>query len=188
MGFVVGVDESGVGSLLGIMTASAVIVGESSRQEDYKDSKRVPPSKREKIYTDIMSTCHVGRGCVTNFEIDELGMGRCRRLVFERALDDLKIDPVNIEKIIVDGTIFGGWRDCEYECIPKADVTHPCVSAASIIAKVDRDRYVYDICDKYPCCAKMYKWRSNKGYPSQHHREAIKTYGDCHLHRKSFNM
>lgn len=185
-----GLDEAGVGSLMSNLVASAVILGESVDVELLRDSKKITnEKKRAAIEKHIMSTCMVGIGIVTNQEIDDLGMADCRRIVFTRALEDLeKNTGVRPSKIIVDGTLFKPWKNIPYECIPKADATVPSVSAASIVAKSTRDRHIHDICAYHPEYAKRYGWSTNKGYPSQNHRDAIKLHGRCEYHRKSYRL
>lgn len=185
---IVGLDEAGVGSLMGIMSAAAVVLPKDHTIKDLCDSKKISEKKRFMICEDIKANSYYGIGVVTNTEIDTLGMGRCRRLVFHRALDDLfeKYPGMKVDKIIVDGTLFDDYKDIPHECIPKADVTHACVSAASIIAKTFRDANILEICRENEQIASLYKWESNKGYPSAHHREALKTHGVTDWHRKSY--
>ena len=185
-----GLDEAGVGALMSDLVASAVILGENTDRTRLCDSKQISSErKRVEIAQHIQDTCMVGIGRTTHSEIDELGMAACRRLVFTRALDDLhsKYNTCPTE-IIVDGTLFNPWRDIRYECIPKADATVPAVSAASIIAKTSRDKQVHDLCAMHPEEAARYGWVTNKGYPSKHHRDAIRLHGRSEHHRMSYKL
>lgn len=180
---IIGVDEAGVGSLMGMMVAGAVILPSTFDTSKLFDSKILSEKKRKVLYEELVNSAHVGIGVVTNEEIDVLGMAKCRRLVFHRALDDLDM---GADKIIVDGTIFEKYKNIKHECIPKADKTVPCVSAASIIAKHYRDTKILEICDREPENAERYGWNSNKGYPAKKHLTAIKEFGVVSHHRKSY--
>jgi ribonuclease HII len=185
---IVGVDEAGVGALMGIMTASAVFLPYGHKLEGLKDSKQISEKKRFKIAEEIHGRALVGIGVLTNEEVDFYGMARCRRIIFHRALDDLlqKNPDLKIDKIIVDGTLFEDYNNIKHECIPKADTLFDCVSAASIIAKTFRDEHVLKLCDEDKETAAIYQWKSNKGYPSKHHMKAIKEHGVTKWHRKSY--
>ena len=99
--------------------------------------------------SEVLATARYGMGEVTHTEIDALGLGEARRLVFERALDDFarKYECIP-DHIVVDGTLYRPWRNVPYTLEPRADDTYPCVSAASVLAKTTRDRQVLDLCDK----------------------------------------
>jgi ribonuclease HII len=181
---IAGVDEAGVGSLMSIMVAGAVILPDEFDVSNLCDSKKSTDKKRKLMSDKLMREADVGIGIVTEDEIDSLGLAKCRRLVFHRALDNLKSKDLN--KIIVDGTLFEQYNDVAHECIPKADATVPCVSAASIVAKHYRDTFILGLCDDNIELSNIYGWRTNKGYPSQKHREAIKANGISKFHRKSY--
>lgn len=188
----VGVDEAGTGSAISDAYACAVIL--DPKLMDNKlitDSKKLTPKKRDQAFDIIMdSQTQYGVGTVTNEEIDDMGMGKARRLIFVRALEELRIkvgQQATFEHVILDGTLSIQYDYADkIECIPKADFIHPEVSAASIIAKVLRDRKILDLCFKELELAKRYKWTSNKGYLTKDHLEAIGTYGLSNFHRKSF--
>lgn len=184
----IGVDEAGVGPGFGPLVASAVMEG--GVPEEACDSKSISEKKRERLYELIVQNCVLGIGIVSNEEIDELGLGRCRRLVFTRALDDLleKHPSIHPRKIIVDGTIFERWRDVEYECVPRADQTIKEVSAASIVAKVTRDRAIYKMCLEDPSLDERYAISKNKGYLSSRHIEGIREHGLTKWHRRSYKI
>lgn len=173
---IAGVDEAGVGCLMGTMVAGAVVLPAEFDVTPLNDSKKMTEGRRKEAEKQIREGAFVGVGVVTNAEIDELGMAKCRRLVFHRALDELA-KQVEFERIIVDGTLFEDYRGIPHTCIPKADATVPAVSAASIVAKTFRDEHVVQLCAQYPEWAKLFGWRSNKGYPSAAHLRAVQTHG-----------
>lgn len=179
-----GVDEAGVGSLISIMVAGAVILPENFDTSELCDSKKTSEKKRKILSEKIIAEADVGIGVVTQEEIDSIGLAKCRRLVFHRALDELKTK--NIDKIIVDGTLFEKYKNIEHECIPKADATVFSVSAASIVAKHYRDTFILNLCSDNEDLNSVYNWKSNKGYPSKHHLETIKTRGISKFHRRSY--
>ena len=99
----------------------------------------------------------------------------------QRALDQLKIIP---EQILVDGNRFKKYKSIPHHCIVKGDGKYAAIAAASVLAKVERDRVMKKLHDQYP----LYAWSKNKGYPTRDHREAIKKYGTCEYHRLTFNL
>ena len=188
---VVGLDEAGTGPLLGSLWASAVhlptpIVG-------LADSKRLSAQRRAALRETIVETAQYGMGEVTSTEIDTIGMGEARRLVFERALEDYVsrggAPPTHLR---VDGTLFRPWSyrgaAIPYALEPGADATVPCVSAASIMAKTTRDAQILALCDAHPDITQRYDLRANKGYPSARHVAALRTHGYTPWHRTSFRV
>lgn len=184
----VGVDESGVGCAWGNLWASAVHL--PTPIPGLCDSKKMTEKRRERMRSEVVATARYGMGEVTHEEIDDMGLGEARRLVFERALDDfaLKYECVP-DHIIVDGTLYRPWRNVPFTLEPRADDTYPCVSAASVLAKTSRDRQVLDLCngpdgDVYA----PYGIRSNKGYLSRQHIEAIRVLGRTPVHRQTYHI
>ena len=148
----VGLDEAGVGPAWGSMWAAAVHLPADATLTGLTDSKRLTARKREARREEILKTCPYGLGEVTAAEIDAMGLGEARRVVFERALDDLVArgnSPLPT-RLIVYGTLFRPWRGVPHECVPRADATVPCVSAASVLAKTTRDAQVLAACDADP--------------------------------------
>ena len=195
--FIIGLDEAGCGPLCGPLVAGAVILPFEDC-ENYKhldtlklcDSKKLTEKKRNTMYTQIVKTCRYGIGMVDNDEIDRIGLGRARRIVFHRALDDMfsKMNEFSdcTFRCIIDGTLAEQYKNIPHECIPKADDTFPCVSAASILAKCVRDDWVYKLCESEPELTSRYDWVHNKGYPTPKHLKGIREYGITSYHRKSF--
>lgn len=185
----VGLDEAGVGPAFGSLWAAAVHL--PHEMSGLCDSKAISERKRALLRArlDERETPH-GLGEVTSVEIDILGLAEARRLVFERALEDLVQRCPNIvpTEIIVDGTIFRPWRDVPFRCEPKADATVPCVSAASIYAKTTRDAQIIGWCDEDCELEAKYGIRNNKGYLSAAHIEGLKNHGFTTRHRLSYNI
>lgn len=181
---IVGCDEAGVGSLISDLIACAVNLPEDYDVSEIKDSKKLCENKRKKIADTLKSTVKFGIGVVSEKEIDLFGMARCRRLVFERALDNFENKYEKPCIALIDGTLFDGWKDIKFECHIKGDQKYPCISAASIIAKVKRDEKIIKISEDEQYSE--YDWSSNKGYPTKKHKEAIRKYGLTKYHRQSY--
>lgn len=191
MEIVAGLDESAVGSLIGKLVASAVVLPNDTDKLDISklcDSKKMTEKNRIKMYDQITQTCQYGIGEVDNQELDEIGLAKARRLVFHRALDDMlaKYPNLKIDRCIIDGTLAAKYKNIPHECIPKADSKFPNVSAASIIAKVYRDNWVYELCENEPEISNLYGWKNNKGYPAKTHLDAISKHGVTKYHRKTY--
>lgn len=189
---IVGVDEAGTGSAIADIYACAMILDPALEDDPrINDSKKLTPKKRDAIYDAICASQSVfGVGIVTRFELDDIGMAAARRLVFERSLQDLKeqVPDRTFENVIFDGS-FGVdvSNSLKTECIPQADGKYPCVSAASIVAKVSRDRSILQICEENRDLDALYGWSSNKGYLSAVHTKGIREHGLSGFHRKSFD-
>jgi ribonuclease HII len=145
---------------------------------------------RERLLAAPPSTCRHGLGEVTSAEIDALGLGEARRLVFERALDDYATRHPDAAptRLIVDGTLFRPWRGVPHACVPRADATYPCVMAASVLAKTTRDRQIEALCDADPTLETRYALRRNKGYLSAAHVAGLRAHGRSALHRHSYHI
>ena len=188
-----GCDEAGRGCLAGSVYAAAVILPEGYQNELLNDSKQLTEKKRyqlrEMIERDAVAWAV---GIVTPEEIDKINILNASILAMHRALDQLKVRP---EAIIVDGNRFkpyyerGERGEVRGERIPhttivKGDGKYLSIAAASILAKTYRDDYMNQLAEEYP----QYDWKSNKGYPTKKHRDAIRQYGITPYHRKTFNM
>lgn len=177
-----GCDEAGRGCLAGSVYAAAVILPPDYENDLLNDSKQLTERRRyqlrEIIQRDALSWAV---GIVTPEEIDRINILNASILAMHRALDQLSVRP---EAVIVDGNRFKPYGDLPWTTIVKGDGKYLSIAAASILAKTYRDDYMNALAEDYP----QYDWRSNKGYPTKKHREAIKTYGVTPLHRKSYNL
>lgn len=176
---IAGVDEAGRGPLAGSVYAAAVILPHGMMLEGLNDSKKISEKKRERLYEDIKANalCY----CVataTAEEIDELNIRNATYVAMNRAIDGLLN---KAEYVLVDGDCI---KDCEYphECVIKGDAKSASIAAASILAKVERDRYMLEMAQKYP----QYSFEKHKGYGTALHIAALKEFGPCEIHRKTF--
>lgn len=145
------------------------------------DSKVLSKKQREHLFNDIYIACDIGEGWVSAAEIDQIGLGKAMYLGVERALMALKCTAD--EDIVVDGNInYCSKQYINARCVIDADATHPVVSAASIYAKVLRDRYMTEAAQKFP----HYGFERHVGYGTKFHREMVKLHGTCELHRVSW--
>ena len=177
-----GCDEAGRGCLAGSVFAAAVILPEGYQNELLNDSKQLTEKKRyqlrEMIERDAVAWAV---GVVTPEEIDKINILNASILAMHRALDQLKVRP---EAVIVDGNRFKKYKDLPHTTIVKGDGKYLSIAAASILAKTYRDDYMNQLAEEYP----PYDWKSNKGYPTKKHRDAIRQFGITPYHRKTFNM
>ena len=177
-----GCDEAGRGCLAGSVYAAAVILPPDYKNELLNDSKQLSEKKRYLLRSMIEKDALAWAvGVVTAEEIDKINILNASILAMHRALDALKVQP---EAIIVDGNRFKPYNDVPYTTIVKGDGKYLSIAAASILAKTYRDDYMKTIAEEYP----QYDWKSNKGYPTNKHRAAIKKYGISPYHRKSFTL
>ena len=177
-----GCDEAGRGCLAGSVYAAAVILPPDYRNELLNDSKQLSERRRyqlrETIERDAVSWAI---GIVTPEEIDRINILNASILAMHRALDGLTVRP---EAVIVDGNRFKPYGNLPCTTIVKGDGKYLSIAAASILAKTYRDDYMNALAEEYP----QYDWRSNKGYPTKKHREAIRAFGVTPLHRRSYNL
>ena len=177
-----GCDEAGRGCLAVSVFAAAVILPEGYQNELLNDSKQLTEKKRyqlrEMIERDAVAWAV---GIVTPEEIDQINILNASILAMHRALDQLKVRP---EAVIVDGNRFKKYKDLPHTTIVKGDGKYLSIAAASILAKTYRDDYMNQLAEEYP----PYDWKSNKGYPTKKHLDAIRQFGITPYHRKTFNM
>lgn len=177
-----GCDEAGRGCLAGSVYAGAVIFPEDYRNPDLNDSKQLTDHRRHQLREVILRDALAWAvGIVTPEEIDHINILNASILAMHRALDQLQLRP---QAIIVDGNKFKPYQSIPYTTIVKGDGKYLSIAAASILAKTYRDDYMDELADQYP----QYDWKSNKGYPTKKHREAIRAYGITPFHRKSYNL
>lgn len=174
---IAGVDEAGRGPLAGPVVAAAVILcGDDIDGLD--DSKKLTAKRRAALEAIILARCHVGIGMASVEEIDRINILQATFLAMTRAVEALPVSPGHI---LVDGNRLPRWR-WEAEAVIGGDALHPCISAASIIAKEHRDRIMIAADVEHP----GYDWASNKGYGSASHMAALREKGPTPLHRRSF--
>lgn len=177
-----GCDEAGRGCLAGSVYAAAVIFPEGYQNEALNDSKQLTDKRRKQLREIIQRDAIAWAvGVVTPDEIDKINILNASILAMHRALDQLTVRP---EAVIVDGNRFKKYGDLPHTTIVKGDGKYLSIAAASILAKTYRDDYMDNLALEYP----QYDWKSNKGYPTKKHREAIRQYGITPIHRKTFNM
>jgi ribonuclease HII len=176
---IAGIDEAGRGPLAGPVVASAVILPPDYHAAGIDDSKKLTPRRRALLYDEIFSIATgVGVGIVDEARIDEINILRASLLAMEMAVIRLPLRP---DYLLIDGT-FRINADLPQELLPKGDARSVSIAAASIIAKVTRDRIMEAYHDAYP----RYGFYRHKGYPTRDHREAIQALGACPIHRRSF--
>lgn len=176
---VCGIDEAGRGPLAGPVYAAAVILKKGQTIEGVNDSKKLSEKKREALYNKIIDECLAyAIGVADEKEIDEINILQATFLAMKRAVDGLSIKP---DCALVDGNQIPP-LDCSVSTIIKGDSKSESIAAASILAKVARDRYMLEMAQKYP----QYCFEKHKGYGTKLHYEMIEKYGICDIHRKSF--
>ena len=177
-----GCDEAGRGCLSGSVYAAAVILPVGYQNELLNDSKQLTEKRRYELREIIQRDAVAWAvGIVTPEEIDKINILNASILAMHRALDQLQVRP---EAVIVDGNRFKKYKDLPHTTIVKGDGKYLSIAAASILAKTYRDDYMNQLAEEYP----QYDWRSNKGYPTKRHREAIRQYGTTPYHRMSYNL
>ena len=177
-----GCDEAGRGCLAGSVFAAAVIFPADYHNADLNDSKQLSARRRYALREIIERDATAWAvGIVTPEEIGRINILNASILAMHRALDKLAVRP---QAVIVDGNRFKPYGTLPYTTIVKGDGKYLSIAAASILAKTFRDDYMDELDEKYP----QYDWKSNKGYPTRKHREAISRYGTTPYHRMSFNL
>ncbi|MGH6627586.1 MAG: ribonuclease HII [Burkholderiaceae bacterium] len=179
-GLLAGVDEAGRGPLAGPVVAAAVILDELKPIKGLADSKALSPLKRDRLYDEIRARalcCSIAEASVE--EIDRLNILQATLLAMKRAVEGLRLKPA---KVLVDGNRLPT-LDVLAEAIVKGDARVPAISAASILAKVHRDRWCAEFHHQYP----QYGFAGHKGYGTAEHLAALREHGACPQHRKSFS-
>jgi ribonuclease HII len=173
-----GIDEAGRGPLAGPVVAAAVILPARGRPKGLDDSKQLSAEAREELALAIREIGIVGVGVASVEEIDSINILRASHLAMRRAFDALAQVPV---AALVDGNMAPD-LPCPVEWIIDGDAISPLISAASIIAKVERDRMMVELCAQYP----GYEFSKHKGYATPVHQRALAELGPCAIHRHSF--
>ena len=178
--YICGIDEAGRGPLAGPVVVAACIMPKDSLIEFVNDSKKVTEKRREKVY-DIITNEAIAwsAAIISQQEIDDINILEATKKGLHEAIVGLKVKP---NRIIVDALKGIDTEGIPYESIIKGDAKCYSISCASIIAKVTRDRIMREWDEIYP----MYGFEQNKGYGTKKHIEAIKEFGPCPIHRKSF--
>jgi ribonuclease HII len=174
---IAGVDEAGRGPLAGPVVAAAVILCDGG-MVGLDDSKKLSAKRRGELEALIMARCIVGVGMASVEEIDAINILQATMLAMTRAVEALGVEPAHV---LVDGNRLPKWR-YRAQAIIGGDAIHPCISAASIIAKEHRDRIMVAADGDYP----GYGWASNKGYGAAVHMAALMSLGPTPMHRMSF--
>jgi len=177
---IAGVDEAGRGPLAGPVIAAAVILDPARSIAGLADSKQLSEIRREQLAGEIRAHAlawALGRASVA--EIDRINILQASLLAMRRAVENLSLAP---DRVLVDGKQRPSGLVCPCQALVKGDATVPAISAASILAKVARDAELRELHDRYP----DYGFARHKGYPTALHREALRRFGPCPEHRRSF--
>jgi len=177
-GRVCGIDEAGRGPWAGPVIAAAVILDVNHIPDGLNDSKKLTAKKREALYPLIMATGHVGFGEASPLEIDQHNILQATLIAMQRAVDNLPVKP---EHALVDGNRLPKLI-CPASAIIKGDSLSLSIAAASILAKVTRDKIMQKLSKIYP----EYGWERNAGYGTAHHRKALSLVGPSRFHRMTF--
>lgn len=178
-GLICGIDEVGRGPLAGPVVAGAVILPKDCKIKYINDSKKLSAKMRDMLYDEIMEKAvTVGIGFVSEKRIDEINILNATYEAMREAIDKLGVKP----DILLNDAVTIPKVDIRQVPIIKGDAKSISIGAASIVAKVTRDRFMEEMAKKYP----QYDFASNKGYGSAKHIAAIKEHGPCEIHRKTF--
>jgi ribonuclease HII len=177
--FIVGVDEAGRGPLAGPVTAAAVRLHPDRIPPGLNDSKQMTAARRRQVYALILDTADVGIGHASVEEIDQINILRASHLAMCRAIAALPAVP---DHVLIDGNMIPRDLACPAEAIVGGDARCLSIAAASIVAKVSRDRIMVDLAQQHP----GYGWERNAGYPTRDHVAALQNLGVTPAHRRSF--
>ncbi len=182
--WVCGVDEAGRGPLVGAVVAGAVVLDPNNPIEGLRDSKKLNAARREYLYEQIMEKAKAwGVGESSPLEIDQINILQATMLAMRRAIEDLTTRLGTWpDKALIDGNRCPE-LPIAVEAIVKGDAKEPAISAASIVAKVTRDRQMMSLHERHP----EYGFAQHMGYPTEAHFAALKQYGACDQHRRSFS-
>ncbi|SDJ02255.1 ribonuclease HII [Salimicrobium halophilum] len=175
--YIAGIDEAGRGPIAGPVTAACVRLPEGFTLYGLNDSKKLTEKDKDSFYNEIMKYADVGVGEASAEEIDEINIYQATKLAMKRAVENMEYAP---DFLLVDAMSIPVKSD--QEAYVKGDERSVSIAAASVIAKVTRDRFMKDLGESYPC----YGFANNKGYGTKVHLDAIKAEGITPYHRKSF--
>lgn len=176
-GIICGIDEAGRGPWAGPVVAAAVILGEK-KPRGIDDSKKMTAQKREEVYAKLLKTCRYGIGMASVEEIDRINILQATKLAMLRAYNELNFA---CDHALVDGNQLPH-LPCRMQFVIKGDSVSYSIAAASIIAKVTRDRILHELHAEFP----HYGWMTNKGYGTAQHVEAVEKHGITIHHRRSW--
>ena len=179
---VCGLDEVGRGALAGPVTAAGVILPKNHNIKGLDDSKNLSQKRRQEMEEVIKdkALCYEIKSCDSSI-IDKYNVSEAVKIAMVHIVNNLKVNP---EKVLVDGRIQLEGLDVPQESIEKGDERIDCIKAASILAKEYRDKLMKDLYNKkYP----QYNFKSNVGYSTKEHRQALEEFGSCSIHRTSYN-
>ena len=175
-----GVDEAGRGPLAGPVFAAAVILDPNNKIKGLMDSKKLNNQKLKELHVIIMrNAIEVSVASASVLEIEKINILQASLLAMKRAINQLKSEP---ENVIIDGLYCPEIHAMKMQAIVKGDSKHDEISAASIIAKVERDQFMLELDKKFP----KYQFKKHKGYPTKEHLRLIMEHGVCEEHRKTF--
>lgn len=178
---IAGVDEAGRGPLAGPVCVAAVVLPVDFYLEGIDDSKKLTEKKKNRLYDEIIANAvSYSVVMIESDDIDRLNILVATHKGMRDAVDGLKPKP---DFALIDGNSITG-MELAHRCVVKGDSKSISIAAASVLAKVTRDRYMTMLDEKYP----MYGFKIHKGYPTKAHYEALQKYGACGAHRKSFNL
>ena len=180
MKLIAGVDEVGRGSLIGPVYAAAIILNKSINKKLLKDSKILSKNKRDELFIYIKKNSIWAVGQASVSEIEKINILQASLLAMKRAIIKLKKKPA---LVLIDGNQLPVLENYNLKYVIKGDQKIPSISAASIIAKVSRDRFITTLSKKF----KDYSWNTNFGYGTKEHLRAIKKFGITKYHRKTFS-
>ena len=176
---IAGVDEVGRGPLAGPVTAAAVILDASRIPDGLNDSKKLTAKRCEALSAELEAVAHIAVAHASVEEIDSLNILRASHLAMERAVEGLPVTP---DYLLIDGNLIPRGLSIPSEAVVRGDARSVSIAAASIVAKLCRDRIMWDLAQHYP----GYGWETNMGYPSKSHRLALENLGVTPHHRRSF--
>ena len=179
LALIAGVDEAGRGPLCGPVVAAAVVLDPGRPIPGLNDSKKLSAQRRVLLFERILAQAQVGVGQASVEEIDENNILRASHMAMERAVAGLGVRP---DHLLIDGNLIPRGITVSAEAIVKGDARSLSISAASIIAKVTRDRIMVDLAQQHP----GYGWEKNAGYPTKDHLAALVRLGVTPCHRRSF--
>ena len=180
MKILAGVDEVGRGSLIGPVYAAAVILDKSINKKILKDSKSLSKDKREEVFSYIKKNSIWALGQASVKEIEKINILHASLLAMKRAIKNLKKKP---NLVLIDGNKLPDLKNYNLKYVIKGDQKIPSISAASIVAKVSRDKFITTLSKKF----KNYGWETNYGYGTKEHLKALKKFGITKHHRKTFS-